>query len=138
MDVFTKEKRSEVMSRIRSKNTEIELKLRKAIRGSRLNGYKLNYPMLGTPDVVFTRYKVAIFCDGEFWHGKYYSKKKHNYNKYWTDKIKRNMERDGQVNRKLRRAGWSVIRLWESDIQKNIDVCMHRINLALRKRSSRL
>jgi len=122
------------MSKIRYKDTKIELRLRKAIYDSGLRGYRLNYKLLGKPDVVFTRYKVAVFCDGEFWHGRYYNEKRHKYKEYWLKKIKYNMDRDKKINRKLRRSGWSVIRLWESNIEKNMEKCIKQIKFVLKKR----
>ena len=133
-DVFSKKKRSEVMSKIRYKDTKIELKLREAIRNSGLRGYRFNYKLIGKPDIVFNKYKVAIFCDGEFWHGKYYTKNKHKYKKYWIEKIKYNMKRDKRNNRKLREAGWSVLRVWEKDIEKNMTKCIRKIKLKLKER----
>ncbi len=133
-DVFTKKKRSEVMSKIRYKDTKIEIKLRKVVYDAGLRGYRLNYKSLGKPDIVFTKYKVAIFCDGEFWHGKYYHEKKHKYKKYWKNKIQYNIDRDRKNNARLRRMGWSVIRLWEKDIEKKQDKCLRKIKIALKKR----
>lgn len=133
-DVFSKKKRSEVMSKIRYKDTKIELKLRKAVYDLGLRGSRLNYKLVGKPDIVFTKYKVAIFCDGEFWHGKYYNEKKHRYKKYWINKIKYNIDRDKKNNAKLRRMGWSVIRLLENDIEKKPNKCIKKIKIALKKR----
>ena len=136
-DVFSKRKRSEVMSKIRYKDTKIELKLRKFVRESGLKGYRFNYKLIGKPDIVFTKYKVAIFCDGEFWHGKSYAEKKHKYKKYWVEKIRYNMEREKSNNRKLRSSGWAVLRIWESDIERKMDKCIKKIILKLRERGYR-
>jgi DNA mismatch endonuclease, patch repair protein len=133
-DVFTKEKRSEVMSKIRYKDTKIEIMLRKAIYEAGCRGYRLNYKLLGKPDIVFTKYKVAIFCDGEFWHGRYFNEKKHKYKKYWKDKIMYNMGRDRKNNEKLKSMGWLVMRFWETDIKKNMDKCTNEIESALKNR----
>src|SRR3989344_3986775 len=130
-DVFTKEKRSEVMSKIRYKDTKIEKRMREAIFHSGLRGYRLNYKLLGKPDIVFTKHKVAIFCDGEFWHGKYFNDKQHKYKKYCREKIKYNIDRDKRNNRTLRSAGWSVLRFWENDIEKKIDKCINKIKRKL-------
>ena len=137
-DVFSKKKRSEVMSKIRYKDTKIELLLKKAISDAKLKGYRLNYKMMGKPDVVFTKYKVIIFCDGEFWHGKNYLQKKHKYKKYWVEKIRYNMQRDKKNNRKLRRDGWSVLRFWEKDIEKKVDRCIHKIKNKLKERGYKI
>jgi len=133
-DVFSKKKRSEVMSKIRYRDTKIELKLKKGLSDAKLRGYRLNYKMTGKPDIVFTKYKVAIFCDGEFWHGKHYAQKKRKYKRYWVGKIKYNMQRDKKNNRKLRRAGWSVLRFWERDIEKRMDKCIRKIEDKLNER----
>lgn len=133
-DVFSKKKRSEVMSKIRYKDTKIELKLREALRNSKLRGYRFNYKLIGKPDIVFTKYKVAVFCDGEFWHGRYYKEKKRKYKKYWIEKIKYNMERDKRNNKKLRNAGWAVLRIWEKDIQKNMEKCIRKIKNKLKEK----
>ena len=83
--------------------------------------------MYGNPDFANKRKKIAIFCDGDFWHGYKYSKKKKLQKKFWRDKIENNMRRDIKYSRKLRREGWSVLRLSEHDIQKNPDKCMRKI-----------
>jgi len=114
------------MSRIRSSNTKIDLKMERLLANT---GYVfVKYPkMYGNPDFANKRKKIAIFCDGDFWHGYKYSKKKKLQKKFWRDKIENNMRRDIKYSRKLRREGWSVLRLWEHDIQKNPDKCMRKI-----------
>ena len=71
--------------------------------------------------------KVLVFCDGDFWHGYRYGRKKKLPKKFWRDKIERNMERDRKVTRKLRADGWSVVRLWEHDIEKSPEKCVGKI-----------
>ena len=71
--------------------------------------------------------KIVIFCDGDFWHGYNYHKKKKPSKKYWKEKIERNIKRDQKYTRKLRREGWSVLRLWEHDIEKRTGVCIDKI-----------
>ena len=129
-DVFTKEKRSWVMSRIRAKNTKIDLSMRKILREI---GYSFEmYPkMHGNPDFVIPRKKIAVFCDGDFWHGYKYFEKKKLAKKFWRDKIERNMRRDRLVSRRLRREGWSVLRFWEHDIEKNQEICVRKIRRKL-------
>lgn len=120
------------MKNIRSKDTSIENLLRKALwhRGYR---YRKNYNKLpGKPDIVLTKYKIAIFCDGEFFHGKDWEILKPRLEKsdngdYWIDKISRNKERDEEVNKKLLFLGWTVIRFWGKDIKKNLDQCIQVI-----------
>ena len=121
--------RSENMRRIHSKNTKIEIALRKALwhRGYR---YRKNYATLpGKPDIVLTKQKIAIFCDSEFFHGKDWEVLKpqleHGKNgEFWIKKISRNIERDDEVNKQLLFLGWTVIRFWGKDIIKNTDECV--------------
>ena len=132
MDNLTPEQRRKNMKNIRSKDTSIENLLRKALwhRGYR---YRKNYNKLpGKPDIVLTKYKIAIFCDGEFFHGKDWDTLKPRLEKsdngdYWINKISRNKERDEEVNKKLLFLGWTVIRFWGKDIKKNLDQCIQVI-----------
>lgn len=132
-DIFTPEKRSWVMSRIRGTNTKIDLKMKKILADT---GYKWEmYPkMYGNPDFVLRRKQITIYCDGDFWHGYKYHEKKKLAKKFWRDKIENNMRRDKRYTRKLRREGWSVLRIWEHDIQKNPEKCKRRIVSKLKSR----
>lgn len=129
MDVLTPEQRRKNMQNIHSKNTSIEMVLRKALwhKGYR---YRKNYSQLpGSPDIVLTKYKIAIFCDGEFFHGKDWEVLKPRLEKgkngeFWVSKIARNRERDNEINKKLLFMGWTVIRFWGTDIKKNTDECV--------------
>lgn len=131
-DNLTPEQRKKNMQHIKSKDTKIELKLRKALweRGFR---YRKNYTVLpGKPDIVFTQYKIAVFCDSEFFHGKDWEVMKPRLEKsknseYWLKKISRNIERDDEVNKKLLFEGWTVIRFWGRDILKNTEECVRVI-----------
>lgn len=125
-DVFTPEKRSWVMSRIRRTNTKIDLQMNEILRGLGFP-YKMYPKMFGNPDFILSDEKIAIFCDGDFWHGYRYHTKKKPRQKFWRDKIEGNMRRDAKVSRKLRRAGWSVLRLWEHDIEKRTAICIDKI-----------
>ena len=132
MDNLTPQQRQKNMKRIKCKDTAIELALRKALweRGHR---YRKNYKGLpGHPDIVFTKYKIAIFCDGEFFHGKNWeemkvSLQKSNNSEYWIRKISRNIERDEEVNKQLRNLGWSVLRFWGQDVKKDLNGCIKTI-----------
>lgn len=125
-DVFSPEKRSWVMSRIRSKNTKIDLKMKKML--SELScGYKMYPKMFGSPDFILKQRRIAIFCDGDFWHGYNYHEKKRPTTKYWRQKIESNMKRDHSVSRKLRMEGWSVLRFWEHDIHNDPYKCKRKI-----------
>ena len=124
-DIFTPEKRSWVMSRIRSRDTKIEKKTASLLRKNKIH-YRRFPKIFGSPDFVVEK-KLLVFCDGDFWHGYGYNKKKMLQKKFWRDKIERNIERDRKVTRRLRADGWSVVRLWEHDIEKNPGLCLRRI-----------
>ncbi len=128
-DVLTKEQRKKNMQHIRANDTTIEVRLRKALweKGYR---YRKNYKELpGKPDIALTKYKIAIFCDGEFFHGKDWEilkprLEKSNNSEFWINKISRNRQRDDEVNKKLLFMGWTVIRFWGKDILQSTDECV--------------
>ena len=128
-DVMTPKQRSQTMSHIKGKNTSIEILLRKSLwhRGIR---YRKNYKRLpGTPDIAITKYKIAIFCDSEFFHGKDWDDLKKQLERgknadFWIKKIARNRERDEEINKQLMFRGWTVIRFWGKDIKKDVDQCV--------------
>lgn len=131
MDVLTQEQRHKNMSHIRGKNTKPEILLRKALwhRGLR---YRKKYKMLpGSPDIVITRYHIVVFVDGDFWHAKGHQEcpgEQIESNKdFWQKKLKRNVERDKEVNDTLTDMGWLVLRFWESDIKKDLQKCVDTI-----------
>ena len=130
MDVLTPEQRHKCMSNIRSKNTSIEILLRKALWQEGIR-YRVNYSkLLGKPDIAITKYKIAIFCDGELWHGKDWKNKIKSFktNKdYWIQKIERNISRDTEIEKKLERAGWAVIRFWGNKIKNNLLDCVNEV-----------
>ena len=135
-DVLTPEQRHKNMKNIRAKDTRIERLLRKALweKGYR---YRKNYTDIpGRPDIVLTKYKIAIFCDGEFFHGKDWELlkprlEKSNNGEFWIKKISRNRERDDEVNKQLEYLGWKVIRFWGTEIKKNTDGCVKVIEEAI-------
>lgn len=128
-DNLTQEQRRKNMQHIKSSNTKIEVLLRKALwkKGYR---YRKNYKKLpGKPDIVLTKYKIAIFCDGEFFHGKDWEilkprLEKGNSSEYWVSKISKNRKHDDEINKELLFLGWTVIRFWGNDIKKNADECI--------------
>ena len=132
MDCLTPEQRHKNMVNIKSKNTSIEVILRKALwkRGIR---YRKNYKKLpGTPDIVLTKYKIAIFCDSEFFHGKDWEILKLRLEKgknpdYWIKKIERNRSRDFETDKKLLFLGYTVIHFWGQDIKKHTNECLQTI-----------
>ena len=132
---------SYTMSRIRGKNTSIEVKLRKALyeKGCR---YRCNSKYIfGHPDISFKGVKVVVFCDSEFWHGKDFEeneKKILSNREYWIPKIKRNIERDNEVNEKLTQEGYLIFRFWGGEIEKNLDKCVTKILEGLNSRGYKL
>jgi DNA mismatch endonuclease (patch repair protein) len=122
------------MSRIKSSDTSIEMSLRRALWHAGVR-YRKNYTKLpGTPDIAITKHRIAVFCDGEFWHGKDWEQKKFKIKSnrdYWINKIERNIERDNEINRVLGNRGWLVIRIWGKDIQDNVDGCVEDIKDAI-------
>ena len=124
-----------IMAAVKSKDTRPELKLRKALWREGLR-YRVNYKKLpGKPDIVFTKWKVVVFCDGDFWHGHNWAVRGQNslqeelsgYSQYWREKILRNIERDDENNKALIALGWTVVRIWESDIKNDLDGCVKTI-----------
>ncbi|MDE6976551.1 MAG: very short patch repair endonuclease [Lachnospiraceae bacterium] len=136
MDVLNAEQRHKCMSHIKSKDTSIEVSLRRALwkKGYR---YRKNYSALpGKPDIVLTKYKIAIFCDGELFHGKNWEilkprLLKGNNPDFWVKKIERNMKRDDENDKRLLFLGWTVIHFWGNDILKNTDQCVKVIEEAI-------
>ena len=118
-DVFTKAKRSEVMSRIRSRgNKDTELALAKLLRRHKITGWRRHLHMFGKPDFIFLKARLAIFVDGCFWHScpKHATKPKNN-RAFWRRKLSANKTRDRLVNQTLRQAGWRVLRIWEHTLR---------------------
>ena len=122
--------RHNIMAAIKSRNTKPELLLRHTLWQSGLR-YRVNYKKLpGKPDIIIKKYKLAIFVDGEFWHGKDWLIKQeriHTRREFWIAKIERNMQRDQEVNAQLNAMGYQVFRYWESDLQKNIGSYLRQI-----------
>ncbi len=125
---------SKIMRSIKSKGTKAEVLFGKALWAKGIR-YRRHYKITGKPDIVIVRKKCAIFVDGDFWHGHGWklrgfkkledSIKRHK--RFWLQKIKNNMARDKKVNRKLRRDGWGVIRIWESQLQKDRNGCVKKV-----------
>ncbi|WP_419023049.1 very short patch repair endonuclease [Emergencia sp.] len=131
-DVLTPEQRHKAMKNIKRKDTKIELKLRKALWEAGYH-YRKNYKGLpGTPDIAFTKYKIAVFCDSEFFHGKDWDKlkeklKSSNNSEYWLNKIETNINRDKRIDAELDEMGWRVIHFWGNDILRDVDGCVKQI-----------
>ena len=124
MDRLTKEQRHKNMKNIKNKDTGIEVTLRKALWNKGYRYRKNDKRLPGKPDIVLTKYKIAIFCDSEFFHGKNWNilKKKlenSNNSEFWINKIERNRKRDDEINKRLFFEGWTVIRFWGEEIKKS-------------------
>lgn len=129
MDIFSKEKRSEIMSRVKSRDSKMEIVFRKLLwkQGFR---YRKNFAKYyGKPDIVLSKYKTVIFLDSCFWHGcKQHCRLPTTREKYWKEKIARNKARDQEVVRHYQKIGWRIIRIWEHDL-KNKDFNFDKLNL---------
>ena len=126
MDNHTPEQRHKNMQAVRSKDSEIELLLRKELWKKGLHYRKNVRAVFGNPDIVFLRKKIAVFCDSEFWHGFDWANRKNDIKtrrEFWIPKIERNIARDKEVNEKLEADGWTVLRFWGRDIKKNPSGC---------------
>lgn len=127
---YTTPQRSKIMSKIRGQATKPEMRLRKELyhRGLR---YRVNFKKLpGAPDIVNKSLKLAIFVDGEFWHGYNWEKKKHSIKsnrKFWIPKIERNIQRDQSNTKKLEAMGFTVMRFWEHQIKNDLNGCADEI-----------
>ena len=157
-DVFSKQKRSEVMARIRSRGNEAtEMALARLLRANGISGWRRHVEIWGRamlprgpnfkaaqqrrptrtfsvrPDFVFRQVRLALFVDGCFWHGcpRHATKPKNN-RAFWRRKLAANKERDHRVNRSLRRAGWRVLRIWECELAKRPETCVRRIEKTLK------
>lgn len=120
-DIFTRAKRSEVMSRIRGRgNKGTELVMVKLLREHGITGWRRHYAIVGRPDFAFPKHKVAVFVDGCFWHAcpKHGTLPKGNKS-YWSKKLIANTQRDRRVGRELRKCGWRVVRVWEHDLVRS-------------------
>ena len=123
MDRHTPEQRTRNMAAIKSKATKAEVRLGKAMWQAGLRYRKNTKTVFGKPDFTFRKYKLAVFVDSEFFHGKdWETRKKPVTNpEFWEKKIERNMQRDIEVNEYLTSNGWTVLRFWSKEVQKNLD-----------------
>lgn len=122
------------MQSIKSTGSKIEVTLAKELWSMGYRYRKNDKSVFGKPDIVFKKYKVAIFVDGEFWHGKNWEVRKHDHKsnqEFWHKKIERNMQRDQEVNERLLKEGWKVFRFWGQDITKNLRNCTDKITSAI-------
>lgn len=117
MDRISKQKRSWNMSQIRSKNTKPELLMFSLLKNSGIK-FKKHYDIIGKPDIAFPKYKLAVFIDGEFWHGKDFKRIQESINPFWIKKLGDNIKRDRRTVRKLRKEGWHILHLWDKRVIK--------------------
>lgn len=137
MDFLTPEQRSKLMSAIRSTNTKDEVRLAKALWALGYRYRKNNKTVFGKPDFTFKKIKLAIFVDGEFFHGKNWDIDRNRIktnSEFWIKKIERNMQRDIEVNAHLESQNWKILRFWSNDIKKNLDSCILEIQNAIAER----
>jgi DNA mismatch endonuclease (patch repair protein) len=130
-DFLNPAERSARMALVRGANTKPELALRQHLRAAGLTGYRLNHRGVpGVPDIAYTRWKVAVFVDGAFWHG-HHSRHPDRLSTSWREKIHRNQQRDVEVNALLESTGWTVVRLWDFEVQRVPAECVSRVTSAL-------
>jgi DNA mismatch endonuclease (patch repair protein) len=136
-DNLTPEQRKHAMSRVKQKDTDIEVTIRSGLHRLGYRFRKNVKTLPGQPDVVFSKERVAVFIDGDFWHGYRFPEWEHKVSDFWKNKINKNRARDRKNFRKLRRMGWVVIRIWQHEIRKMPAECIQRIITAVgRSRSS--
>jgi DNA mismatch endonuclease, patch repair protein len=126
---------SYTMSRIRGKNTGIEMTLRKALFAHGVKGRCNSKFIYGHPDLSWKGLKVVVFCDSEFWHGYHFAEQKekiHSHQEYWIPKIEHNIARDEEVNAELTKEGYTILRFWGQEIEKDTEGCVTKILAVLR------
>ena len=138
MDNHTPEQRTKNMKAVRNKDSQIELMLRKELWARGIRYHKNSPKVFGHPDIVFKGKKIAVFCDSEFWHGFNWNERVNDIKsnrEFWIPKIERNMQRDVEVNEKLKADGWKVIRFWGNEIKKHCKECVDYIEKTLKENS---
>ncbi len=137
MDVHTSEQRSRNMRAIKASGTKIEVTLAKALWNRGIRYRKNDRAVFGKPDITIKRKRIAVFVDSEYWHGKNWKNEKFRIKtnrKFWWSKIESNIRRDKLVSKTLRKSGWIVVRFWGTQIDKNLELCILKIESALKKR----
>ena len=130
MDRLSKEQRRKNMQAIKSKDSKIETLLSKALWAKGYRYRKNDKTVFGKPDLTFKKLKIAVFVDGEFWHGKDWETRKNDHKsnqEFWLKKIERNILRDKEVNEQLLKEKWKVLRFWGKEIEKNLQYCLTKI-----------
>jgi DNA mismatch endonuclease (patch repair protein) len=127
-DTRTPEQRRRIMAAVKSRNTGPDVELRKALYARGLRGWRCDYKWaLGCPDIAWPARRVAVFVDGAFWHGHPSRHKPGRSGEYWDRKIEQNVARDRRVNRELGESGWSVLRIWDFEIRKDLEGVVTRV-----------
>ncbi len=132
----TKEQISFNMKQVKNKDSEIELRLRHALWSQGVRYRKNVNGIFGHPDIAWKTKKVAVFIDGEFWHGFDWENRKKDFKsnqEFWIPKIERNIQRDIEVTEHLQNEGWTVLRFWGNDVKKHLDECVKTIMEAIEK-----
>lgn len=130
MDKLNKEQRKKNMQAVKSTGSKIEVALAKSLFAKGYRYRKNDKTVFGKPDLTFKKYKIAIFVDSEFWHGKDWKKRRYDFKsnqEFWIKKIERNIQRDVEVNEKLQNDGWTVLRFWGKEIEKNVQKCINQV-----------
>ena len=134
MDTVSKQKRSEIMSHVKSKDSKIEILFRKELWKKGLRYRKNSGKYFGKPDIVLPKYKTAIFIDSCFWHGcKKHCRIPSVRKKYWTEKIARNAERDKEVSKHYKKQSWKIFRVWEHDSIKQQSIIINKLSKLLKQ-----
>jgi DNA mismatch endonuclease (patch repair protein) len=136
MDVHTKEQRSYNMSRVRSENTKPELIMFELLKQHDYK-FRKHYNISGKPDIVFPKLKVAVFIDGEFWHGKNFPSWESKMSVFWKKKIMDNIKRDRKTERILRKEGWHVLRFWDKKVVRLPETSLLRLKKFLSKQETK-
>lgn len=139
MDKLTPAQRRKNMQAVRSSGSRIEILLGKAMWAVGIRYRKNNRKIFGNPDFTLCKYKIAVFCDSEFWHGKDWETRKndiHTNKDFWINKIEANIKRDRLVSETLCNEGWQVIRFWGNDIIKNPQSCAETVKNAILERTT--
>jgi len=132
MDIHTKTQRSFNMSRIHTKNTKPEIAMFNLLDRFSLP-FECHFEITGKPDIAFPEYKVAVFIDGEYWHGKLFNEWKNQLNNFWMQKISSNIRRDRIIRRELKLSGWRVVRIWGKEVIKNPAKSLKKITQAIKQ-----
>lgn len=137
VDTRTPEQRRRIMAAVRSADTAPEIRLRRALYAAGVRGWRCHYKgATGKPDLAWPALRVAVFVDGAFWHGHISRHKPGRSGAYWDEKIARNVERDRQVDGALEDGGWTVLRIWDFEVARDLPTVVERVCGILRKRAS--